>query len=256
MFLRLARVRALAQAPPAELSLLTSTSPHLFVSKEAHVVGDASLKSNTIGGGVVTNINTIFWDVGGVLLSNAWDHNERRETLERFGLDADEFERRHASVIADFETGRLTLQQYLDCTVFYRDVPFSRDEFRQFMLSRSQPKPETLALARALAATGKYLMSTLNNESTELNEYRIRQFGLKEMFDLFVSSCFVQLRKPNPEIYVAAMNLTQSDPDECCFIDDRPENLQPASQLGMHCIQVRGAANLRNDLNALGIEVG
>jgi putative hydrolase of the HAD superfamily len=203
----------------------------------------------------VAKINAIFWDVGGVLLSNAWDHNERREAVARFGLDPDDFERRHASVVSDFETGKLTLEQYLDRTVFYRDRPFDRGPFQQFMLSRSQPKPEVLALARELVASGKYLMSTINNESTELNEYRIRQFALNEIFHLFVSSCFVGLRKPSPQIYALAMNLRQQGPGECCFIDDRPENLQPAAQLGMHCIQMKGAENLRQQLNALGVEV-
>ena len=204
----------------------------------------------------MAKIGTIFWDVGGVLLSNAWDHNERREALARFSLDPDDFERRHASAVSDLETGKLNLDEYLDRTVFYRDRPFARDAFRQFMLSRSVPKPEVLALARELAATGKYLMATINNESAELNEYRIRQFSLNEIFDLFVSSCFVGLRKPSREIYVLAMNLRQRAPDECCFIDDRPENLQPASLLGMHCIQMKGAEALREELAGLGVEVG
>lgn len=204
----------------------------------------------------MAKIKAIFWDVGGVLLSNAWDHNERREAVARFRLDADDFEKRHASVVSDFETGKLNLDEYLDRTVFYRDQPFARDAFRQFMFSRSLPRPEALALARNLAARGKYLMSTINNESAELNDYRIRQFSLNEIFDLFVSSCFVGLRKPAPEIYRLAINLRQRAPDECCFIDDRPENLQPASLLGMHCIQMKGAENLREELKALGVEAG
>ena len=204
----------------------------------------------------MATIKAIFWDVGGVLLSNAWDHNERRESVARFCLDADDFEKRHASVVSDFETGKLTLDEYLDRTIFYRDQPFARDAFRQFMLSRSVPKPEALALARKLAASGKYLMSTINNESAPLNDYRIRKFSLNEIFDLFVSSCFVRLRKPAPEIYRLAINLRQRAPDECCFIDDRPENLQPASLLGMHCIQMKGVEDLQDELKALGVEAG
>lgn len=202
----------------------------------------------------MAKISAIFWDVGGVLLSNAWDHNERREAVTRFGLDPGEFEQRHAAVVSDFETGKLSLEQYLDRTVFYRDWTFTRDAFRQFMYSRSQPRPEALALARELASSGKYLMSTINNESAELNAYRIRQFALNEVFDLFVSSCFVGLRKPDPQIYALAMKLTQRDPGECCFIDDRPENLHPASELGMHTIRMEGADKLRDDLKALGVE--
>jgi putative hydrolase of the HAD superfamily len=203
---------------------------------------------------VVPAITAIFWDVGGVLLSNAWDHNERREVVVRFGLDAAAFEQRHASVVADFETGKLSLKQYLDHTVFYQQQPFTAEDFQRFMYSRSQPKAEVLALARELAQGGKYLMSTINNESAELNEYRIQQFALREIFDIFVSSCYVALRKPSREIYLLALSLTQRDPGECCFIDDRPENLQPASQLGMHAIRMEGVEQLREQLKDLGVE--
>ncbi|HVO63529.1 MAG TPA: HAD family phosphatase [Terriglobales bacterium] len=202
----------------------------------------------------MAKISAIFWDVGGVLLSNAWDHNERREAVAHFGLDADDFEQRHRSAVADFETGRLGLEQYLNHTIFYRERQFDREAFRQFMFSRSKSKPDALTVARKLASSSSYLMSTINNESAELNEYRIREFQLDEVFDLFVSSCFVGLRKPSPEIYQLAMNLTQRNPKECCFIDDRPENLQPASLLGMHTIRMEGADKLRNELMALGVE--
>lgn len=198
----------------------------------------------------MSKITALFWDVGGVLLSNAWDHNERGKAAAKFGLDA-EFEHRHESVVADFETGKMTLTEYLDRTVFYQNRPFPREAFQEFMLSQSTPNAEALAFARTLAAAGKYLMSTINNESTELNEYRIRQFRLREIFDLFVSSCYVGLRKPQPEIYRLALSLTQRQPDECCFIDDRPENLEPARKLGMHAIRMEGVDQLQAALAAL-----
>ncbi len=201
------------------------------------------------------NITAMFWDLGGVLLTNAWDHTERCAAVMQFGLDPTDFENRHKRVVAAFERGELSLDQYLDETIFYTDRPFSREVFRQFMFSRSQPNPEALALARQLRASTRYFMATINNESTELNLYRIQQFHLREIFDLFVSSCFVHLRKPDSAIYRLALNLTQRVPGECCLIDDRPENLVPARQLGMHTIQMQGVDALREELKRLGIQV-
>jgi putative hydrolase of the HAD superfamily len=97
-------------------------------------------------------------------------------------------------------------------------------------------------------------MSTINNESAELNIYRIRQYRLREIFQLFVSSCYVGLRKPERDIYQLALNLTQHPADECCFIDDRPENLEPAQRLGMHSIRMQRVSQLREQLNKLGVE--
>ncbi len=200
-------------------------------------------------------ITAIFWDVGGVLLSNAWDRSQRMRALAQFQLDEQEFDDRHAMVVSSFERGKISLDEYLDRTVFYRPRPFTREAFKDFMFSLSQPKPEVLAFARELSASGRYLMATINNESKELNEYRIRTFGLGEIFTLFVSSCYVGFRKPEQPIYRLALEITQKPPEECCFIDDRALNLECARQLGMHTIEMRDAPQLKRDLLRLGAGV-
>ena len=198
-------------------------------------------------------IRALFWDVGGVLLSNAWDRRERAQALEHFHLDADEFQARHEMVVSSFERGKLTLEEYLDRTVFYRERPFTREAFRDVMLSLSQPLPENLAFAQSLADSGKYFMSTINNESRELNDFRIEKFALRKIFTVFVSSCFVGLRKPERDIYRLALEITQIPPEECCFIDDRALNLECAQQLGMHTIEMKGLEWLRSELAKLSV---
>jgi putative hydrolase of the HAD superfamily len=202
----------------------------------------------------VPKINAIFWDVGGVLLTNAWDHTQRMAALEHFRLDEEEFHSRHEMVVSSFERGKISLDEYLDRTIFYRNRPFSRDEFREYMFSLSQPMPEVLAFARALALSGRYFMATINNESRELNLHRIEKFGLREIFRLFVSSCFVGLRKPESGIYRLAIETTQMNPEECCFIDDRALNLECAAKLGMRTIQMQNLEQLREELARLGVE--
>lgn len=198
-------------------------------------------------------ITATFWDVGGVLLSNAWDRSQRQRALESFGLDAAEFDDRHDMLVSSFERGKLSLQEYLERTIFYRPRSFTPQQFRQCMYSLSQADPDTLQIAQSLARSGKYLMATINNESTELNLYRIETFGLREIFDLFVSSCFVGLRKPEEGIYQLALEITQRPPEECCFVDDRALNLDGASRLGMHVVHMENAQQLGQDLEKLGI---
>ena len=198
-------------------------------------------------------IRAIFWDVGGVLLTNAWDHTQRSLALERFHLDEEEFHDRHEMVVSSFERGKITLDEYLDRTVFYRTRPFKREEFRDFMFSLSQPLPGVLEFARGLSDSGKYFMGTINNESRELNDYRIEKYGMREIFQVFVSSCFVGLRKPERDIYRLALEVTQMAGEECCFIDDRALNLECAAKLGMQTIEMRGVEELRGDLAKLGV---
>jgi len=199
----------------------------------------------------VPPIKAIFWDVGGVLLTNAWDRSQRQAALEHFKLDEEEFADRHEMVASSFERGKIGLEDYLDRTIFYRSRSFSRDEFRQYIFSLSQPNTEALAFARQLAESKKYLMGTINNESRDLNLYRIEKFGLRSIFSLFISSCFVGLRKPEPDIYRLALEITQKAPEECCFIDDRSINLESAKRLGMHTIEMDNVAQLREDLRKL-----
>jgi putative hydrolase of the HAD superfamily len=202
---------------------------------------------------VLPKITAIFWDIGGVLLSNAWDREQRQRTLKQFDLDEVEFESRHEMLVSSFERGKITLQEYLERTIFYRPRSFTLDAFKKYMFSLSQPIPETLQLANELSRSGKYLMSTINNESKELNLFRIQTFGLREIFSLFVSSCFVGLRKPEEAIYRLALDITQRPPEECCFIDDRPLNLDSASRLGMHVIRMENAEQLSQELESLGV---
>jgi putative hydrolase of the HAD superfamily len=201
------------------------------------------------------DIQAIFWDIGGVLLTNAWDHQQRLTAVNHFRISQEEFEDRHAMVVSSFERGKITLDEYLDRTVFYRARPFTRDVFREFMFSLSQSKPEVLPFAASLARAARYFMATINNESRDLNLYRIEKYGLREIFKLFVSSCFVGLRKPEQGIYRLALETTQIPPQECCFIDDRALNLECAAKLGMHTIEMQTLDQLRKDLERVGVTV-
>jgi putative hydrolase of the HAD superfamily len=193
-------------------------------------------------------LTTIFFDIGGVLLTDGWDHGSRRAAAKHFDLDWEEYNQRHEKVADDIELARLTLEQYLDRAIFYRERAFSREEFRAFMFAQSQPKPDSLDIARELAESRRYLMATINNEIMELNVYRLAEFGLRRCFVAFFSSCFLGLRKPDEPIYRAVLRIVQRQPEECVFIDDREENLVAPRKLGMRTILFQDAAQLRRAL--------
>jgi putative hydrolase of the HAD superfamily len=186
----------------------------------------------------VPKITAVFSDVGGVLLTNGWDRGSRRKACEEFGLDWEEFEDRHELVAAAFDQGELTLDQYLDRTVFYRNRNRSRQDFRAFMYAQSQPFPESLAILGRLAQSQRYFLATINNESL--------------YFSAFFSSCFLHAKKPEEAIYRRALRITQRPPEECVFIDDRALNLECARLLGMHTVHFQSARQLESELASLG----
>jgi len=201
----------------------------------------------------MAQITTLFWDNGGVILTNGWDRDARRLAVEKFHLDWADFEDRHELMLDAFEKGYVTLDEYLQRTVFYRDRPFTKEQFKELMFAQSQPFPEALDFTRSLTATKRYLMAALNNESLEINEYRIHKFHLRDYFEAFFSSCYMRVRKPNPAIYSLALKITQREAGECILIDDRGLNLECARELGMQTIQFQNVNQLRDELAKLGV---
>jgi len=201
----------------------------------------------------MAEVNTLFWDNGGVILTNGWDRGSRERAVEKFHLDWEDFEDRHELMLHTFETGELSLGDYLRRTVFYRPRPFTPEEFKAFMFEQSQPFPESLEFLGALARTRRYMLAALNNESLEINEYRIAKFNLRVYFEAFFSSCYLRLRKPGAEIYSRAIQITHRRPEECVLIDDRGLNLECAQEMGMNTVQYKNVTQLRDDLARFGV---
>ena len=183
----------------------------------------------------------VFFDIGGVLGTNGWDREQRERAIAAFGLDGEDFHYRHKEVVGAWEEGHMSTAEYLDVTIFYRPRAFTPGDVTRFMESQSAPFPESIALARRLAAGGRVRLMTLNNESAELNRYRIEHFGLRDTFAAFLTSCWLGARKPSREIYARALDIAQAEPDAALFVDDREPNLAPARALGMRACFVNRA---------------
>ncbi|MGH9326703.1 MAG: HAD family hydrolase [Terriglobia bacterium] len=197
---------------------------------------------------IMLPITAILTDVGGILGTNAWDRSQRRKATEHFEIGWHEFEERHELVINGFELGRLGLDEYLGRTVFYRSREFSKQQFQEFMFAQSKPFPEAIEVFSELAGSGKYFMATLNNESLELNLHRIEAFGLRRLFSVFFSSCFLGVKKPDDAIFHLALKLMQRRPEECLFVDDRLLNVERARQCGLQAIHCQHPTRLREQL--------
>lgn len=200
-------------------------------------------------------ITTIFFDIGGVCLSNGWDETAREKSTKKFSLDYEEMEKRHKPLFKQFEKGKLSLDEYLDEVVFYKKRDFSKKDFVKFMFSQSHPFDSTLKILDKLASKKKYELAAINNESRELNDFRINEFGLKKYFRCFFSSCYMGVRKPEEEIFDKALHIFHKDPGECLYIDDREENYNAARNSGINSILLDKPENLSSRLEKFNIEI-
>ena len=196
---------------------------------------------------------TLFFDIGGVLLTNAWDTAARKRAAETFGFDYPEFQTRHEMLKTAFETGRLSLDGYVRKAVFHREREFSPADFKAFMFHQSQPIGETLEWVRALARSGRCRLFTLNNESRELHEHRVKMFQLEAVFRGFLTSCYLGQAKPDEGIYLSALGIAACDGSNAVFIDDRALNVEPALALGLHAVRFKDLDTLRADLKGFGV---
>lgn len=204
---------------------------------------------------ILEPIRTLFVDIGGVLLTNGWDNDARKLVAETYGLDYAEMDYRHHLTFDTYETGKLSLDEYLNRIVFYQERPFSREEFKAFMFAQSQPYPEMIELVRDLKARFGLKMAVVSNEGRELTVYRIQKFGLGAFADFFVSSCFVHYRKPDADIYRIALDLAQVEPAQVAYVEDRAMFVEVAQSLGIRSIHHTSYEATRTALAALGLSL-
>jgi putative hydrolase of the HAD superfamily len=181
-------------------------------------------------------ITCVFLDIGGVLLTNGWDHHARKRAAQSFKLDLTEMEDRHHLTFDTYEEGKLTLEEYLGRVVFYQKRPFTRAQFRRFMFAQSKPYPEMIELIAQLKVRHGLKIAVVSNEARELNAYRIRQFKLGAFVDSFVSSCFVHVRKPDVDIFRLALDIVQVPARQVVYIENTPMFVQVAEGLGIRGI--------------------
>lgn len=184
----------------------------------------------------ISKIKVVFMDVGGVLLTNGWDHLSRQKAAKKFDLDYEAIEALHNFIYNVFEIGSITLDDYLDTVIFSEPRNFSKAQFKDFMYAESTALPKLLPWLKDWKTQTKLPVFAVNNESRELNDYRIDTFGLHQVFDGFFSSCYMRVRKPDPRIFKKALEMAHINPKECVYFDDRPMLVNAAKTLGINSI--------------------
>ena len=200
--------------------------------------------------------DVILFDIGGVLLTNGLDHNDRAHLFERFAIDPEEYNHRQQDWYDRWDTGQITADQFLSHTVFHRKRPFSRAEYWAAVLERSQLLDDgALGILQQISASNRYRVGALNNEPRETNEYRFARFGLGQWLRLRFSSCYMGLHKPDLAFYRRAVDILGVTPDRILFIDDRPVNVEAAARVGIHALCFEGRQQLSRQLETLGVLV-
>jgi putative hydrolase of the HAD superfamily len=202
----------------------------------------------------MTKVTTLFLDIGGVLLSNGWDHHARQRAAVHFDLEWEDMESRHRLNFTTYEEGKLSLEQYLNRTVFYEKRVFTVDQFSEFMFAQSQSHAEMILLIRRLKTKYGLKIIVVSNEARELNAFRIQKFKLYEFVDAFISSCFIHLRKPDEDVFRLALDIAQTPTQQIVYIEDTVMFVQIAQALGIQSILHTDYQSTKAQLASFGLQ--
>jgi putative hydrolase of the HAD superfamily len=198
--------------------------------------------------------DAVLFDLGGVLLTDSWDYPERWRAADHFHLDREQLDAGHHAFYIPWDIGKTSMVEYLNEVVFNEPRSFSQDEFIAFMMNESQLLPHgAMDILKEIAASGRYMVGSLNNEPRETNEYRLKTFGLRDYLEVAFSSCYLGVRKPEPAIFRMVLDVLGHPPQRVLFIDDRQPNIDAAAALGMHSIHFTGDDALRRELRQLNV---
>lgn len=200
-------------------------------------------------------ITCLFLDIGGVLLSNGWDHYARKRATKHFNLKWADMEERHNLTFDTYEEGAITLKEYLNRVIFYKKRVFTRAQFKSFMFLQSSPNLNMIHLARKLKEKYRLKIFVVSNEARDLNAHRIQKFKLNEFVDSFISSCFIHIRKPDEKIFHLALDIAQVHPGEVLYIENTPLFVQVAEDLGIRSILHTDYKSTCKKLSSLGFHL-
>ncbi len=204
------------------------------------------------------SIQTIFWDIGGVLLTNGWDRGQRARVLTPLGVDVTAYEAVHDKENWFWERGLMTAEEFFRRTVIAPNpqLELTFETLWPLVCAESTVlHPECLDVLRALGDVPGVRLATLNNESRELNAYRLDRFQLREHFAFLLCSGYIGEMKPAPAIYRAAIEISGRPAETGLFIDDKPENCEAARASGMQAIHFTTPAQLVRELQQHGVEI-
>lgn len=196
-------------------------------------------------------VQALFLDVGGVLMTNGWDHVLRKKTAETFDIEYNEMDIRHQLIFDTYETGKLTFDEYLKRIIFFKERTFAINDVKEFIFNSVRPFDDMLQYIRELKEKHHLKVGVVSNEGRELAVDRISRFDLSSFIDFFIISSFVHYRKPDADIYRLAIDVAQVPPSNIVYIDDRLLLIEVAKGFGLQGIHHTGLEGTKAALGML-----
>lgn len=193
-------------------------------------------------------IKTIIFDLGGVCFSNGTRRFAENIAIS-FNKDKDKLlQLMNGEISSFYRMGLITTECFWTAVSHEVQLSMSPKELDNLWNECYEPISQTVELLRDLKKLDIELLF-LSDITKPRFEYLSQNYQVLNLFDNGVCSFAIKDRKPSVFCYKAVLSLTQSEPKECIYIDDKPIFLEPAKNLGMHTIHFQSCEYVTDILN-------
>ena len=196
-------------------------------------------------------ISTIIFDLGGVLFTNG------TKRLVAFVADEYGIEKEKVQAVLDGEIGRKYREAKVDRHAFWEHflkelgIKADPDFLEEKWTMGFELIEDTKEIVQELAE--KYPVYFLSDNVRTRVEKIQERYGFLDWFEGGIFSHEAGYKKPHPLLYTMILEKAQSKADETLFVDDKPECLLPAAELGMTTILFESPEDLRSRLEQLHV---
>lgn len=198
-------------------------------------------------------IDTVFFDIGGVLLTISPETTIQQLALFT-GLSTQDIKSAFpADAHDDYEKGFIGDKEFY--SAYLKNLPshngLSESQFWDAWSQLIVGETEVINVLKSVSKSSKIWL--LSNTNPMHIEQEIHSYQFPKWMDGAVYSFEVGCRKPEADIYLKALTMANTKPERSIFIDDLKENIEAANQVGMNGIHFRNVNQLIKDLEPFGV---
>ncbi|MBB4121154.1 HAD family hydrolase [Martelella radicis] len=186
-------------------------------------------------------IKAVIFDMDGVLIeAKEWHYDALNRALGLFGYTIERHE--HATVYDGLPTKvklqRLSIDKNLP-TYLHGFINEMKQRYTlEIIVERCRPRfDHEYALSR-LKMEG-YRLAVASNSTRDTVQQMMMKASLTPYLDFMLSNQDVKRAKPDPEIYLKAIEMLKLHPKECLIVEDNPNGLKAAEASGAHILAVK-----------------
>jgi epoxide hydrolase-like predicted phosphatase len=198
-------------------------------------------------------IESVIFDWGGVLIEDPAP-GLIRYCAKTLCVASEDYIKAHSKFADDFHKGLICEDTFWEkiCPELNVPKPNVRSLWTEAFKAAYVPKADMFSMAASLQENG-YRTAVLSNTEVPAMQYFHQQ--RYDMFDVLVFSCTEGVTKPDRKIYEITLKKLGSQPKQTIFIDDNPEYINGAKEVGINTVLFQSLEQVRDELDRLCIKI-